>query len=245
MPFFSRTIPGTRALQIFGTGLLIVGLTLSGAGCGGAGSNGSGGGGGGGGGGGSDTTPPAIPGDLTSDASDGAVTLAWDGVDNADTYSVYRSTSSTDGVSGSALDTDLSSTSYDDESAENGTTYFYRVTAVDEAGNESDGSDEVQGTPFAKPTDLEGNSGDSQVGLTWSAAAGAETYNVYRSGSSTDGATGDPLTTGVSDSTYVDSTAENGTKYYYRVTTVNPEDEESPGSNEVGKAAFSDPPDRP
>ncbi len=230
---------GRHILQALGTGLLVVALTLSGTGCGGAGANG---GGGGGGGGGSDTTPPAIPGNLTSDASDGAVSLGWDAVDDADTYSVYRATSSTDGVSGNALDTDISSTIYTDGSAENGTTYYYRVTAVDEAGNESDGSDETPSTPFVKPANLEGNSGDSQVGLTWSAAAGAETYNVYRSGSSTDGATGDPLTTGVSDSTYVDSTAENGTKYYYRVTSVNPEDEESPASNEVGKAAFAEPP---
>ena len=38
-----------------------------------------------------------------------------------------------------------------------------------------------------------------------------------------------------------DETAENGTKYYYRVTTVNPEDEESAASNEVERTPFSDP----
>jgi fibronectin type 3 domain-containing protein len=68
---------------------------------------------------------------------------------------------------------------------------------------------------------------------------------VYRSASSTDGAEGEPLATGVAETSYSDSTAENGTKYYYRVTSVNPNGAESDASSEVEKTPFSDPPDRP
>lgn len=107
-----------------------------------------------------------------------------------------------------------------------------------------DGGDTV--VPAA-PTGLAGTSGDGQVDLEWASSAGADTYNVYRSTSSTDGATGDPITSGVSETAYTDSSDEvtNGTKYYYRVTAVNPEDEESDGSGEIAKTPFSSPPDRP
>jgi fibronectin type 3 domain-containing protein len=225
----------TQLFTLLLTGVLVAGLSLTSAGCDGGGSNGNGGPDQ------QDTTPPSAPSNLAADASDAFVSLSWTAVDDAAAYNVYRATSSTDGVSGSALETGLSRASYADETAENGTTYYYRVTAVDTAGNESDGSGEVQSTPFATPGGLTGQSGDAQIELSWSAAAGAATYNVYRSTTSTGGAEGDPLATDVSQASYTDTAAENGTKYYYRVTAVNPEDEESDASGEVAKTPFSDP----
>lgn len=232
MHFTNRAITWTRVLRTLFSGLLITALGLATVGCDAGGANG---------GGEEDTTPPSAPSGLTTDAADALVDLSWEAIDDADSYNIYRATSPTDEISGSALDTGISSTSYADEDAENGTTYYYRVTAVDTAGNESDGSGEAQSTPFTDPTDLEGTSKDSQIELSWSAADGADTYNVYRSTESTDGAEGDPLETGVSKVNYTDKTAENGTKYYYRVTSVNPEEEESPASGEVAKTPFSDP----
>lgn len=210
-------------------GLLVVGLPMLGTSCGVIGAN----------------DAPEAPADLTTDADEALVDLSWSVVDGADTYSVYRSTSPTDGAEGSALATGLSDPSYDDSDVQNGTTYYYRVTAVKNEDNESNASAEVEGTPFVSPSELEGTSGNSQIELDWSEAAGAETYNVYRSTTSTSGAEGTPLASAVSETTYSDATVENGTKYYYRVTSVNPEEEESPASGEVSKTPFSDPPDRP
>jgi len=238
-PMHFNTRPLSRLFQTLLSGLLLMGLVLTGLGCGGAGANG-----------GDedgdneddeDTTAPAAPSGLTADADDALVTLSWNAVDDANTYNVYRATSATDSASGSPLATDLTETRYADEGADNGTTYYYRVTAIDEAGNESDGSGEIASTPFTAPTELTGTSGNSEIELDWSAATGAANYSVYRSTSSTDGAAGDPLTTGVSQAAYTDTTAENGTKYYYRITSVNPEDEESDASEEVTKTPFSDP----
>jgi len=238
---------GPRIRPAIWTSLLAAALILVVVGCGGAGSNSEGGEGGedGGNDGEDDTTAPAAPSGLSGDARDGAVSLSWEVVDAADTYRVYRAQSSTDGVEGSALATDLSETNYKDTGAENGTAYFYRVTSVDGSGNESGGSGEVKRTPFAPPSELAGTSGDSQILLEWSAAAGAKSYSVYRAQSSTNEATGDPLATGITEASYTDTSAVNGTKYYYRVTSVNPEDEESPSSGEVEKSAFSNPPDPP
>lgn len=243
MHLTSRPITWTRVLQKTVTGLVIAGLVVLGAGCDAAGTSEEEDGDGDGDGDG--TTAPAAPTGLAASSSDGAVELEWSSVDGADTYNVYRAASATDSASGSALDTGISSTSYQDPSVENGERYYYRVTAVDADGNEGDGSEEVEAIPFAPPSGLEGNSGNSQVELSWSAGAGADAYNVYRDTSSMDGVDGDPLMTDVSGTAYTDTTAENGTKYYYRVTSLNAADAESSASNEVGKTPFSDPPDRP
>jgi len=247
MHVFTRSISWRQALRTTLAGLLVVGISLTGAGCSlfGGGDDGGGADDGGDDDGGDDPTAPAARSGLTADAQEAAVGLSWSSVSDADTYSVYRSTSPTSGASGSALDTGISQTNYTDESAETGTTYYYRVTAVGSDGNESDGSGEVQGTPFTNPSDLSGTSGDSQVSLSWGGAAGANTYSLYRSTSSFDDVSGmAPLADGISSASYTDDSAENGTKYHYRVTTVNPEDEESSPSGEITKTPFAEP-DRP
>ncbi|MCS3640703.1 hypothetical protein [Salinibacter ruber] len=74
----------------------------------------------------------------------------------ADSYRVYRSTSSCVGVSGSPLDTGISSADFTDETAGNGQTYYCVVTAVAEEDGEtaqSDPSSEVEKTPSSDPPD--------------------------------------------------------------------------------------------
>lgn len=230
----------------------ILAVALAVAGCGGAGSNEEGGGDDGngddGGGGGTGLSAPAAPSGLEATPQDGAVQLGWDAVDGADTYNVYRSTSSGVDVSSSALDTGIDQSSYTDGTAESGTEYFYVVTAVaseDGETAESDPSGEASAALLASPSGLSATPGDGTTQLSWEAAGGADTYNVYRSTSSTDGAEGEPLATGVAETSYADTDAKNGTKYYYRVTSVNPSGAESDASSEVEKTPFSDPPNRP
>lgn len=229
-----NTQPPLRLFQTLCSALLLTGLVLAGVGCGGAGANGEEDSE-------PDTTPPDPPTNLTADADNDFVSLSWNPVSGDVTYRVYRETASTDSASGSALEADLTQPSFIDETADNGTTYYYRVTAVDTVDNESDGSDEVQSTPFTSPSGLAGSSGDAAITLSWGVAEGAASYNLYRSRTSTSGASGSPLTTGLPQANYTDTTANNGTKYYYRVTAVNPEDEESDASGEVAKTPFSDP----
>jgi fibronectin type 3 domain-containing protein len=187
----------------------------------------------------------ASPSGLSATPGDGSTQLSWEAAGGADTYNVYRSTSSGVDASSDPIGTGISSTEYADEIAENGTEYFYVVTAAASGDRESDPSGEAEAIPFATPRGLEGTSQDSEVALSWEVAAGADTYNVYRSTSSTDGAGGEPLATGLEENGYSDTTAENGTKYYYRVTSVNPSGAESDASREVEKTPFSDPPARP
>ncbi|WP_259058306.1 fibronectin type III domain-containing protein [Salinibacter ruber] len=185
------------------------------------------------------------PSGLSATPADGSTQLSWEAAGGADTYNVYRSTSSGVDASSDPLGTGISPTEYTDESAQNGTEYFYVVTAAASGDRESDPSGEVSAVPFAAPSGLEGTSRDSEIALSWEAAGGAETYNVYRSTSSGVDVSASPLDTGISSSEYTDGSAENGTKYYYRVTSVNPGGAESDASSEVEKTPFADPPNRP
>lgn len=132
--------PGRSVLRRLLTGCLVVGLVVTSAGCSSNGSNG-------------DQTEPApqAPSGLSATSGNGEVELAWESAQNADRYRVYRATSSTNGASGTPLETNITSTDYTDTSAENGTKYFYRVTAVAGEDSESDASGEATVTPFAEP----------------------------------------------------------------------------------------------
>lgn len=88
---------------------------------------------------------PAVPTNLTATAGDSQVSLTWNAVPDATGYNLYRGTSS----GGEVLYlSNISSNSYLDISLPNGTTYYYQVTAVNDAG-ESGRSSEVSATPLA------------------------------------------------------------------------------------------------
>ena len=109
-------------------------------------------------GGNTDTTPPAAPSSLTGTSGDGVITLEWNAPsdNDLDGYLVYRSGSAFSDASGAQRvsgDAPIEQPVYDDTEVENGTTYYYRVAAVDEAGNESDLSSSVDKPPFPDPPD--------------------------------------------------------------------------------------------
>ena len=104
-----------------------------------------------------DTTPPAAPSALEAISGDGEIGLSWSSVSASDLdgYNVYRSTSSISDLSGLSPvnGAPLSETIFDDADVDNGTTYYYRVTAVDTNDNESDPSGQAEITPFPSPPD--------------------------------------------------------------------------------------------
>lgn len=107
-------------------------------------------------GGDEDTTPPQAPADLSAASGTGASSLQWSApeADDLEGYNVYRSedapidVETSEPLNAGGL---VSETSFTDQGAENGTTYRYRVTAVDNSNNESVPSDSARVTPFADP----------------------------------------------------------------------------------------------
>ncbi len=94
-----------------------------------------------------DLQPPAKPTGLhITNTGNGEVSLAWNAVNHAAGYNVYRSPLTGGGfekVNASPLNT----TSFTDAGLRNAQTFFYVVTALDKAGNESAYSNEVSGVP--------------------------------------------------------------------------------------------------
>ncbi len=138
-------------------GLLILFISVCCIGCGGSPS---------GGGGGEDpppdspsedTTPPSSPNGVEGESSDQQVLLNWNAVTTSDLegYNLYRSTQSFNNISSlNPVNNNLiTDTEFVDNDVNNGTTYYYRLTAVDDSDNESSTSQQVEVTPFSDPPD--------------------------------------------------------------------------------------------
>lgn len=94
-------------------------------------------------------------------------------------------------------------------------------------GGGSSSTDAAPGAPSAMTV----IAGDNETTISWGAVAGATAYNVYRS--TTQGVLGTKIAATTSTS-YVDSTAANGTTYYYQVTADNAAGEGSPSAQSPG-----------
>jgi subtilase family serine protease len=93
-------------------------------------------------------------------------------------------------------------------------------------------------TAPAAPTGLTATAGSGSVALSWGAVAGAASYNVYRSTSSTV-TLSNPVASGVNSTSWTDSSVVGGTTYYYEVTAVDASGTQSSGSNEVSATPTS------
>lgn len=187
-----------------------------------------------------DTEPPTAPADLAANAvSTSEIDLSWSAsADNVGVteYRVYRSTNgSSFSLAGTAT-----STGFADLGLQSGTTYWYRVTARDAAGNESAVSNTAQAatppegpdaTPPTAPSSLSASAvSKSQINLGWSAATdnvGVTGYQIYRS---LDGTTFSSVGTAAGTS-YSDTGLASWTTYWYRVTAVDAAANESAPSN--------------
>jgi len=101
-----------------------------------------------------DITPPAVPSGLQVIAGNGQVSLSWNANTQVDLshYQIYRSTTGgfTPTQSNLIDKVDKPDTTFIDTGLTNETRYYYRISAVDNAGNESEFSDEVNATPFSQ-----------------------------------------------------------------------------------------------
>jgi fibronectin type 3 domain-containing protein len=165
---------------------------------------------------------PAAPTGLTATPGNASVTLSWTAPTGAASYNIYRGTTA-GGESATPIATGVVAASYTDSGLTNGTKYFYKVAALN-AGGTSALSAEASATPEppapAAPTGLTATPGNASVTLSWTAPAGAASYNVYR-GTTAGGESATPIATGVVAASYTDSGLTNGTKYFYKVAAVN------------------------
>ena len=151
---------------------------------------------------------------IGNSASSGKPMLTWNAVSGATSYKVYRATSQNGTYS--LLGT-VTTTSYTNTGAKAGTTYYYKVKAVNSAG-ESAYSNIVSGRATVTTLTMGHSSTSGKPQLTWKAVSGAASYRVYRA-TSKNGAYSVINTTKAL--TYTNVGAALGTTYYYKVEALN------------------------
>jgi fibronectin type 3 domain-containing protein len=171
------------------------------------------------------TTAPAAPTGVSAVGGALQVTVSWPAVTGAASYNVYWST-----ATGVTTSTGTRIAGVSSPFVHTGriasTAYFYIVTAVNSAG-ESGPSGQTTATTSAPPlavppapTGVTAIGGNKQVSISWNAASGATSYNLYWSnvtgvttanGTRISGVTSPNVGTGLPDNT----------TYYYVVTAVN------------------------
>ena len=178
-----------------------------------------------------DTQAPTAPADLKATAADGEVTLSWSASPDGDLkeYRIYRGTSSnpTDQIATVTAGTET----YTDTGLLAGT-YYYRLKAVDTAGNGSDYSGEVSATVEdteapAAPTGLTATAEGGAVTLKWTANAEGDLkeYRLYRGTSP--GPTDQIATVAAGTEAYTDNNLPGDGTYYYRLKAVDAAGNES------------------
>jgi len=181
--------------------------------------------------------PPA-PAGVTAYAGNNAVLLSWPTVAGATSYNLLRSTISgsgyvsiTNGVTGPMCGSGPANAVYVDNTAANGTTYYYVVQSVNpvNASANSPQSGAVTPSPAASsaapatPLGLTVTSTNNAVTFTWGAVPGANFYTVYR-GTVVNHLGYVPVYSVLSDTTtsptYTDASGTLGCTYSYFVTAT-------------------------
>lgn len=163
--------------------------------------------------------PPGVPGNLRFTLTAGSVPLIWDAMPDATSYLVRRATASAGPFT--TLASGLTTPAFTDTTAVSGMTYFYVVAAVGPVGTSGD-SGQLQATPAvlpAAPTGLAASTAYRFARLTWTAVPWAASYTVKRGSSSTGPFS--TLATGITDTSFEDSTSVHGVTYHYVVSASN------------------------
>ena len=157
---------------------------------------------------------PAAP-ELKITTVSGKPKISWNAVDGAVKYWVYRST---DGKTFKYYDS-TTKTTYTNNSTTIGTTYYYKVKAVNVVDGKNyasaySASKSIQCKPAAPTVSINRSNGKPK--LSWKTVSGATKYWIYRSTDGVNFKYWDSTTK----TSYTNSGAESGKKYYYRVKAV-------------------------
>ena len=161
-------------------------------------------------------TAPSVTG---GNDSQGRPTLKWDKVAGAAKYEVYRSYSQNGNYSKYSTQT---STGYTNSSyLTSGSTYYYKVRALDANGTAGAWSSIVSVTykqTLSAPAVTGGNDSQGRPTLKWKAVTGAAKYEVYRARSRSGEYIKYSTVTGTSytNTSYI----EDGNTYYYKVRAL-------------------------
>jgi rhamnogalacturonan endolyase len=184
--------------------------------------------------------PPA-PAGIAGYPGNGVVLLSWPVTPGATTYNILRSTTSgsgyaaiTNGIVGPVCGSGPGNATYVDNTAVNGTTYYYVVQSANTVGASANSPESAGATPSAgfsagppaAPTGLGATAGNGSVTLNWNPSPGVNYYTIQLSTVVNNGA-GSYVTLGTitlnnatTGTTYTDTTPSNGSIYDYFVSAT-------------------------
>ncbi len=170
---------------------------------------------------------PGAP-SLTATGGYGAVHLAWSIPANGGSpltgFAIYRGTSP--GGEGAVPLTTVGAgvTSYDDTSAVEGTPYYYQVAAANAFGETRSAEQSATALPPAAPgvPTLSAVGGNNHVALSWTVPAdnGSAITGYALARGTSSGAEAPLISLGPGLTTFDDTSATNGTPYFYTVTAT-------------------------
>lgn len=160
----------------------------------------------------------------TTSNSKNRISLSWGSVTNATSYNIYRATS----TSGPYRKIGTSkTTSFTNKSLRKGTTYCYKVKAVNRLGlsaysevlNVTVGGSSSSSNSIGIPTGFTAKAASgTQISLQWNLVTNATNYYIYRATSSS-GTYSKIASSQVA--YYMDKNVSGNTTYYYKVKAVN------------------------
>jgi fibronectin type 3 domain-containing protein len=160
-------------------------------------------------------TQPATPaGASAAGVSISSIVIVWPAVTGAASYKIYRSTvdTGTFTFAGSATRDTFSDTTRDA-----GTTYYYRISAVNSSGESGQSASFNAMTFPVVPFGMSAAAvSSSSIVITWQPFPGAASYNVYRSSVDTGAYS---LAGSAATDTFSDTGLAAGA-YYYRISAV-------------------------
>ena len=166
------------------------------------------------------TTTLSAPSGLTATGTAGQVSLEWSAVTRASSYTVYWDNATGINSSSTAI-TSVSTDNYTHSSLDNGTTYYYKVSAVDTDKTTGSLSSEVSAaTPLPAADNLSASGANNTITLTWNSVSGATSYTLYWDNVSGIDSS-DTAITSITNDNYTHNNMDNGSTYYYKVAAVN------------------------
>ena len=149
--------------------------------------------------------------------SGSSIVVTWSKAEGAVKYRVYRKSAGTDWTT---LTSSATGTSYTDKKAKAGVKYTYTVRALNSVNGLSGGYDKNGVSAVIAPAKVvlvSARADSAGILVTWKAASGAHTYQVYRKTAS-DG--WKLVAKNISDTEWKDTSAVKGTTYTYTVRAV-------------------------
>jgi len=165
------------------------------------------------------TLLPVAPTGLSAASGEGDVVLSWTPSSGASSYNIFQGTAA--GAESGTAALSVTGALATVGGLDDGSTYFFTVQAVNAVGTSAPSGEASATVLPAQPSGAAASAGNGSVTFSWSAAAGAVSYDIFE-GTVSGAEAAAPVQSGVTATSVTLSGLTNGQHYYFYVKAVNP-----------------------